>query len=201
MAAPLKPSTEEFYSFIVASLVVGAALTAFHGVLELRPAVLYTAIGASTLFFRELGQRTIAQLMNAEVELELSPDGAVTTVVGAISAVLTGLPLILMFPVTNDYSITSYEHWGKSIDAMYMKREYWLASGGILGLFAGWTIGYSTGFKELSTAISLFTFFQLLPFDYSEIPTGITDGARILKQSGFYWTILMGLTLLTFILI
>ncbi len=201
MAAPLKPSIEELNYFVIASVVVGAALTAFHGVFEPRVGVFYVFIGALTILLREFGQRMIAQWMDAEVELELSPDGSITTVVGAIISVLTGLPVILLFPVTNRYDVESYEHWGKSIDAMWIKREFWLVSGGIIALLIGWIISYSVGFEELSAAISFFTFFQLMPFDNGSIPTGKTDGATILKMSGFYWSIFMALTLISFALI
>lgn len=110
---------------------------------------------------------------------------------------LTSLPIILLFPLFNDYDVESYEHWAKSIDAMWIKRKFWIASGGILSLFLGWGILWSTGLKTGAEIFSLFLVFQLLPFDYSQIPTGALDGSIIIRWSGFIWLVMMGLAILS----
>lgn len=192
-----QPSIEELNYFAVAVLIVAAGFIAFRR--DYSPGTIgyYLAAGFLVMFFREFGQRTIGQWMDAQVTLELSPEGAVLSVLVAIFAVLTNLPLILLVPVTNSFDVKSYEHWGKSIDAMWLKREYWLASGGILSLFLGWLIFFLLGMNGIAAAFSLFTIFQLLPLDYSGIPTGTLDGAYILKQSGFIWLVMFGVAIVS----
>jgi len=136
--------------------------------------------------------------MDANVDLNLSMKGSMTTVFGAFLAVLTDLPIVLLFPVTNSFSVESYEHWGKSVDAMWLKREAWITYGGIIGLLTG---GFLSAFFEMpkvQDAFFLFSAFQLLSFRQSRIPTGALDGSYVLKQNGFYWLIFMFLSLAGF---
>lgn len=196
-----QPDTEELNYFVVAVLVVGAAFTAFRGVPGWRTGLSYLGIAALVLLTREIGQRVIAQWMDAQVEMKLSVEGSVLTVLGSILAVLTNLPFILLFPVSNSFSMVSYEQWGKDIDVVWSKREAQYVSGGIVALLFGWFVSYSLGYTYTAQAFSLFTLFQLLPFDYSGIPTGKLDGAYILRSSGFRWITFFTVTLITLALV
>ncbi len=198
MAEPFRLSIDEINYLVVAILVTAAAFTAFSGVLNLQNAVFYLGIAVAVLGVREFGQRTVAQWMEAEVDLNLSMQGSMMTVFGSFLAVLTDLPIIILFPVSNSFSVENYEQWGKGIDSMWLKREAWLAYGGIVALLIG---GFASALFEISRlqdAFFLFSAFQLLPFDNHGIPTGTLDGSYILKQNGFYWLIFMFLSLIGF---
>lgn len=198
MAEPYRLSVDEINYLVVAILVSAAAFTAFSGVIELSNSVFYIGVAAVVLGVREFGQRTIAQWMEAEVDLSLSMEGSIVTVFGAFLAVLTDLPIIMLFPVSNSFSVESYEHWGKGVDAMWLKREAWLTYGGIVALIIA---GFGSAVLEMSRlqdAFFLFSAFQLLPFDNHGIPTGTLDGSYVLKQNGFYWLIFMFLSLAGF---
>jgi len=129
MAQPFRLSIDEINYLVVGILVTAAAFTAFSRVLELMNIVFYIGVATLVLGTREFGQRTIARWMDANVDLNLSMKGSMTTVFGAFLAVLTDLPIVLLFPVTNSFSVESYEHWGKSVDAMWLKREAWITYG------------------------------------------------------------------------
>lgn len=195
-----QPDIEELNYFVVASLVTAAAFTAYTGSLDIRTALFYTGVACLVILTREIGQRTVALLMGADTELNLSVEGSFITILGALIAVLVQLPLLLIFPVTNSFSLKGYEHWGRSVPAMWSKRETQIVSGGIIALLIGWLSAYTYGSVEVARAFSLFTLFQLLPFDYSGIPTGKLDGAYILRSNGFRWLTFFFLTLLTFAL-
>lgn len=198
MAEPFKLSVDEINYLVVAILVTAAAFTAFSGVLELQNAVFYLGVAAAVLGVREFGQRTIAQWMEADVDLSLSLKGSMMTVFGAFIAVLTDRPIILLFPVSNSFSVESYEQWGKGIDAMWLKREAWLTYGGIIALLIGGFTSAALEIPRLQDAFFIFSAFQLLPFDNHSIPTGTLDGSYVLKQNGFYWLIFMFLSLAGF---
>lgn len=200
MESSFRPSIDEINNFVVASLLVGAALTAYSGILTPANSVFYAATGAAVLLARELGQRIVAQWQDAYVEFQVSLEGSFITVMGATIAILANLPLILLFPVFNEFSGRRYEHWGKTIDAVWMKRQFWIVSGGIIALFLTWLVTLRLGFASFAEAVILFQLFQLLPLDYSEIPTGPLDGAYILRWSGFVWLVMFGATLLAAVL-
>lgn len=195
MAEPFRLSIDEINYLVVAILVTAAAFTAYSRVLTLGNGLFYLAVAATILSVREFGQRTIAHWMEAEVDLSLSMQGSVVTVVGALIAVITDLPFLLIFPVTNSFSVSSYEHWGKGIDAMWMKREAWITYGGVIALLIG---GFTSAYLNASIvqdAFFAFLIFQLLPLDDHRFPTGALDGSYVLKQNGFYWLIFMFLSL------
>lgn len=196
MESSFRPSLEEVNYFVLSAVVLGAAFTAYTGELTLRNGAVYSSLATVPLLLRELGQRIVAQWMSAYTELEMSLSGSVTTIVGAMFAVLTGLPILFTFPVESEFSGKKYEHWGKTIDALWMKRQYWLVSGGLVALFAGWIATFALGFTQVAEVIILFTFFQLMPFDYHRIPTGELDGAYILRWDGFVWLTMIGLAVL-----
>lgn len=198
MAEPFRLSIDEINYFIVAVLVTAAAFTAFSGILSLENAVFYLGIATAVLGVREFGQRTIAQWMEAEVDLSLSMEGSFLTVLGAFLAIITDLPIIILFPVSNSFSVESYEHWGKGVDAMWLKREAWITYGGIIALLIGGFGSMLIDITKLENAFFLFSIFQLMPFDNHGLPTGTLDGSYVLKQNGFYWLIFMFLSLTGF---
>jgi hypothetical protein len=201
MAEPFRLSIDEINYLVVGILVTAAAFTAFSGVLELQNAIFYLGVAAAVLGVREFGQRTVAQWMDAKVDLNLSMKGSITTVFGAFLAILTDLPIILPFPVHSSFSIENYEQWGKGVDSMWLKREAWLAYGGIIALLIAGFTSTLLNMPKLQNAFFLFTAFQLLPFDNDGIPTGALDGSYVLKQNGFYWLIFMFLSLAGFLLL
>ncbi len=196
-----KPEEHELKNFLIATIAVTIALTAYQQTLELWQIGFLLITSLTVILTREIGQRIIAQWMDAYVEIETNQEGLSTTILGAIIAALTGLGVLLLFPIESKYSGHKYEHWGKSIDAIWAKRQYWLASGGIIALLLLTGILLALGFNAAANIAALFTFFQLMPFDYDKIPTGTLDGAYILRWSGFTWTGLIGLTIILIVLI
>ena len=191
------PSIDELNNFVGATLVTAVAFIAFKDTLTINKALFYVAVAVIVLLSRELGQRLVAHWMEAETELNFSIEGSLTTLFGALMSFLTSLPIILLFPIFNSFSVESYEHWGKSIDAMWIKRKYWIVSGGIISMLTFYSVFQYLGMPQISEAISLFMVFQLLPFSYSNIPTGPLDGSIIIRWSGFMWLIFMGSAILT----
>ena len=188
-------SATEARNFLIGSLMVWIAYTGFKHPISLRSAAVYMVVSVLVLGVREIGQRAVADWMEAHVTLELSLEGSATTVFGALASFLSGLSLVFLFPVSNKHSIKRYEQWGKSIDAMWLKRRSWIVGVGVLALIVS---GFVFSVLKLPGAelFFLFGFFQMLPFDYPRIPTGELDGATIIKQSGFVWWFFMGLILL-----
>lgn len=195
------PSVDDLNSFVAGTLILSVAFISFHEAFSLGSAAFYLGVSAAILFVREFGQRTIAQWMEAQVDLEISSEGTVTTFFGAAASFFTGTPIILLFPIFNEHDVESYEHWGKSIDAMWIKRQYWIVSGGILALFVTWIIFATLSVQAAAEAVSMFIVFQMMPFDYSNIPTGPLDGSIIIRWSGWIWLIFMGSGLLSLLLV
>lgn len=200
MRSSLRPTVEEINNFVAASVVLGAAFTAFSGTLTPINSAFYVGVGALILFIRELGQRTVAQWQDAYVDLQVSIEGAGTTIFGAIIAVVADWPFLLLFPVFSEFSGRSYEHWGKTIDAVWMKRQYWMVMGGVAALILGSLVSNALGLTRVTEALLLFLFFQLLPLDYHMIPTGTLDGAYMLRWSGFMWTVTFGAVIVAAVL-
>ena len=200
MVEPLRPSENDLKNFLIGGATVGAAFAAYKQVADLPTFALFIVFGLTTLFFRELGQRIVAQWMESEVHTELSKEGAVTTVIVGLLSYISVFSLAFFVPVSSSFSAPSYEHWGKGIDAIWAKRQYWLASSGIVFLLVGWALVYSLGVSALAELIALFTFFQLLPLDKEKKITGKLDGAYILLWTGFTWLIFMGLTVIMMVL-
>ncbi len=195
MRSPLHPTFEDLQAFAASTLVVTICFWVFKD-------FAYTSIpyimliSGLVILSREIGQRTVAQWMDAYIDLQTTLNGSATSLFGAFLAFITGLPIILLFPLTSSFSGKKYEHWGKSIDAIWAKRQYWLATSGLTTLFTAWMIAYTYGFQLFAELSALFMFFQLMPFDYEMIPTERLDGAYILLWSGFTWLIMMGTTLI-----
>jgi len=199
MRSPLHPTVEDLKAFLASSAVIAVCFSVFKDFgLQQFPSVL--VISAGVILSREIGQRMVAQWMDAYIDLEFSMEGAGTSLFGAVIAYLTGFSVILLFPLTSSFSGKKYEHWGKSIDAIWAKRQYWLAVGGLMTLFSGWYIGYVFEYQLFTELASLFLFFQLMPFDYEVIPTDRLDGAYVLLWSGYTWLITMGVTIITLVL-
>lgn len=188
-----RPSQEELKYLGVAVLVTGAGFAAYKQISSIASAAVWLGIAGLVILTREFGQRTIAEWMDAYVEVELSAEGASLTVIAAITAYLLKMPIIAPLPLSASFSGKRYEHWGKTIDAIWMKRQFWIVLGGIITMFTGWFLTFQLGFTRIAEGFIVFTLFQLMPFDYEDIPTGTLDGAYILRWSGFYWLVLTGL--------
>lgn len=200
MAETVVPDVEDLKNFLIGSAVVGVAFTAFRGVFSFESLAFYLVVGVIVLLLREAGQRTVAQWMDAYVDLKISKEGSMFTLLAAGFSVVSDFSLLLLFPIHTDFSGKSHEQWGKSIDAMWMKRQYWLSSAGIIGLWVGWAVSFLLSMNGIAQAISIFTIFQLMPFDYENIPTGELDGATILRWSGFVWLLMMGFSIIMMVL-
>ena len=201
MAEPLKPSIDEINNFAGAVFVTLIASVVFYRAYKVHTALLLLGASLFTILMREIGQRTIAQWMNAEVNLEFSPQGSVTTLIGALISFISGIPFIALFPVSSSFDVTGYEHWGKSIDAMWLKRKYWLVSGGIIALLIGRVLLGVLEFNRGAEILSIFLIFQMMPFNYSKIPTGALDGSIVIRWSGFMWLLFTGLAILSLLTI
>ncbi|MFB6174567.1 MAG: hypothetical protein ABEJ87_01155 [Candidatus Nanohalobium sp.] len=195
------PGRQDMINFLAASALLGISFTAFSGRFTLERLVLYLVAGLIVMFLREGGQRTVAHWMDSYVELNVSREGAFLTLMAAVFSVVANTPFLLLFPIYTEFSGKSYEQWGKEIDAMWMKRKYWLSSAGIIGLWLGWGLAYLWSLNIIAQAISLFTIFQLLPLDYEKIPAGPLDGATILRWSGFTWLMMMGFSILMYVFV
>lgn len=191
---PATLTAEELKNFLLGAVVVAAGFIAFKHEYRISTAVFYLLAAFLVLFVRELSQRITAHLMNGYVDLRFSQHGAVITVLAAILSVFTGLPVILLIPVWNDYWNRNYESWGYEIPVLYSKREYWIASMGIVFLLLTWFAAYLLDFHQLSQAVALFTFFQLMPFRENSFTDGVMDGAYILLHSGFVWLVFIGIS-------
>lgn len=199
MRSPLHPTFEDLKAFTGATLVVAACFAAFKssGISGLPYIVLVSGL---VVFSREIGQRMVAQWMDAYIDLEFSMEGSATSLLAAVFAFLGNVPVILLFPLTSSFSGKKYEHWGKSIDAIWAKRQYWLAMGGLTTLFGAWYLSFVFEFQLLMELSSLFLFFQLMPFDYKFIPTDRLDGAYVLLWSGFTYLISIGVSIIALVL-
>ena len=195
MRSPLHPTFEDSVAFVAASLVTAAAYYAFTSP-GLSEAVVVAAAAFSIILAREIGQRMVAYWMDAYINLEFSQEGSGTTLFFAFLSVVTDLNLLALFPLTSSFSGERYEHWGKSVDAIWSKRQYWLVLGGIVTMFGAWTLFHTFNMETFEKLSALFIFFQLLPFDYWAIPTDRLDGVYIILQSGLTYLLAFGVELL-----
>lgn len=189
-------SVEELKNFLLASVVVAAGLIALDRIYEPLDMLKYILVAPLLLGFRELGQRVTAQQMDAYVETYFSQQGSIFTLATAVFAVLIDLPLIILLPLYNEFDNKEYESWGYQIDVIWSKREYWLASVGIVFVMLLWPVFMYLGWHDLATAVGLFTGFQLIPLKENALMEGTSDGAYIILHSGFVWTALVGLSIL-----
>lgn len=190
------PDREDIYNFVIGSAVIAAAFAAFYGEFEVGNAVFYISASAVVLATREFGIRAAANVLDGYASLEVSSSGSTTTLFGAIISVITGLPVILLFPIYSEVSRKRYEQWGRSTDVVWAMYKFKIARWAVVALLSGFVVARSLGFDQVSQMYALFAFFQLMPFDYSGIPTGPLDGAELLRWSGFWWLLLTGISVL-----
>lgn len=190
------PDREDVYNFVLGTGVLAAAFAAFYGEFEVGSAVFYLSASAAVLATREFGVRAAANVLDGYASLEVSSEGSTATLFGAIISVITGLPVILLFPVYSEVSRKRYEQWGRSTDVVWAMYKFKIARWAVAALLAGFVLAGSFGFEKVAQMYALFAFFQMLPFDYSGIPTGPLDGAEILRWSGFWWLLFTGISLL-----
>lgn len=191
------PDAGDLKNFFTASLVTSVAFAAFYGEFsDVSAYVFFIPAAAAVIFTRELGVRAAVNVLDGYVDLEVSSEGATTTLFGAIMSVVSGLPVLLLFPLYSSPSRVKYENWAKAVDVVWAHYKFWIAASGIAMLFAGYFVSLGLEASRLAQMFALFTFFQMMPFDYSGIPTGPLDGAEIIRWSGFYWLFFTGLSLL-----
>jgi hypothetical protein len=190
------PDIEDVKNFVAASLVTALAFAAFYGEFSSIGAYMFfLPASAFVIFMREVGVRSAVNILDGYVDLEIAGDGSTATLFGAMMAVVSGLPIVLLFPLYSSPSRVKYENWGKSVDVVWAHYKFWIAAAGIITLFGGFFFSLGFGMNRLAQMFAVFTFFQVMPFDYSGIPTGPLDGAEIIRWSGFYWLFFTGLSL------
>lgn len=194
------PDLEDVKNFLIASAVTGLAFSAFYSDFTLEGLVFLIIGSGFVVFSRELGVRIAVNLLDGYVDLEVSGSGATTTLFGAVISVVTGFGVILLFPLTNSVSRKKFENWGKSTDSIWARYQFYISALGIFALILSGLVANSLGFTRLAQMYGIFAFFQMMPFDYSGIPTGPLDGAYIIRWSGFYWLLLTGLSLMSIVL-
>lgn len=187
MANAFSTSEEERRAILIAIIVSAFAYQAHSGLVTIGSLHEFIAIGTAAVLVRELGQRTVAEYIDAKVQVELSREGLLATVFGGLTAALSGLPVIILFPLTSRFEAVEYSQWGKSIRGAKMRREFWLASGGIVALYITAVATSVLGLGELPDYLLIFAAFQLVPFDHEDLPAGLLDGVYILRQNGLYW--------------
>lgn len=192
---------EERNALLTAVIIVGFAYQAFSGIVTLSSLPFFLVAATIAVLVRELGQRVFAEYIDATVHAELSREGIMATVFGGIVSVLSGLPVIFLLPLTNSYESVEYEQWGKSVTGLWMKREFWMASGGIIALFLFAILAAFLNVERIPDYLLIFSAFQLIPLDHEKIPAGLLDGVYILRQSGFYWLTYISITLVALALV
>lgn len=190
------PDRDDLVNFALASAATAVAFSAFYQEFNASVAGFYLAASTLIIGTRELGVRSAINLLDGYADLEVASDGATATVFGAIMAVVSGLPIILLFPIYSSFSRKRYEQWGKSTDVIWALYKFKICKWGISALILGFIAVWSLGFNQLAQMYAIFTFFQMLPLDYSGAPTGPLDGAEIIRWSGFYWLFFTGLSLM-----
>lgn len=190
------PDREDIYNFFLGTGILAGAFASFYGQFQVSNALFYLGASALVLGTREFGIRAAANVLDGYASLEISSSGSTTTLFGAIVSVITGLPVLLLFPVYSEVSRKRYEQWGRSTDVVWAMYKFKISRWAVLALLGGFIVVRSLGFNQVSQMYALFAFFQLMPFDYSGIPTGPLDGAEILRWSGFWWLLLTGTSLL-----
>lgn len=197
---PWQPGKEDVRNLIVASLVFGVSFAAFFQSTQFKQILFYVLTSLIVLITREIGIRSAAQNMTAYVDTNLSLTGSIYSIFAAFTAVVLQVPVILLFPLWNEASMKSHEQWGKTVDALWLKRKFWLHTAGILALFTGWAFSSGLGMIFVARMYALTAFFFLLPFDYDNFSGGKLDGADILRWNGFYWLVLTGLSIVFYAL-
>jgi len=189
------PDRDDLVNFALASAVIAVSFSAFYQEFNASVAGFYLGAGALILATREFGVRSAIHILGGYADLEISNEGATTSIFGAIMAVVSGLPIIFLFPIYSSASRKRYEQWGRSTDVIWAMYKFKIAKWGISMLLIGFLVSFSFGWTQLAQMYAIFTFFQMLPFDYSGIPSGPLDGARILRWSSVYWLFFTGISL------
>lgn len=182
-----EPDNQDLKHLAVGLLAVAVALAGFNQATEFNSLLPVLAAAFLAIASRELGQRAVGQLVNAEVDVELSKPGALITLLGAAVGYLASFPFAFILPIYSSFSNRKYESWGYEIDFVWVKRRYFIATFGMIAMLLTAAVSYSIGAHTVSKGISLFALFQLLPLKENRLIEGDTDGAHILIQSGFTW--------------
>lgn len=109
MRSSLHPTVEDLQSFAAASLVTAVCFLAYKS-MEFTQLPYLILLAGLVVLSREVGQRMVAQWMDAYIDLEILFNGSATSLVGALIAFVTDLSVILLFPLTSSFSGKKYEH-------------------------------------------------------------------------------------------
>lgn len=180
---------------IIPLIVVVFAFIGYRTQVDLNTVTLVLGASIFVLGIREAAQRTTARLMGASVNMNMSRKGSATTTLVALYSYVTGLGLAVILPLFNTYESERYESWGKSVDVVWSKREFWLALSGILTLTLSSLTLYRIEYFTFLQLTTIFTLSQMIPLR-ELVVEGSTDGAYILFHSGFTWLILTGANLM-----
>lgn len=185
--------------YLLPVLVVFSAFLGYFAEFTLEQGVKLFLVSGLAFGLREIGQRVIAQWMEAYVEQSFEPEASVMTLIIALFSATSSWALALILPVTTSFSVKKHEQWGKGVDAMWHKREYWLAAGGIISLTLASTISLNLDLFLVAQALTVFTLSQMIPLR-DLLVDGTTDGGYILLHSSFSWLILTGINIMIFAL-
>lgn len=203
--SPFLPGKKEAGNFVVASLVMALAFAGFQGSVSIRSGLFYTGVSSLCLLIRGLGQRIVAAKATGQSYLHLSIPGSVITLGAGLISISTATNLLLLFPIYTTFGGVAHEEWGKSTDAMWMKRQTWIIGSGIAALLAASLMLESAGLSRIASSIAVFAAFQMIPFDFEEllqVAPGVgswhqvLDGAYILRIDSWRWMLLTGSALL-----
>ncbi|MFB6144763.1 MAG: hypothetical protein ABEJ98_05630 [Candidatus Nanohaloarchaea archaeon] len=201
MESAFQTTEEERNALLVAIIVTAFAYQAFSGLVVLGNLLHFLGVAALVVLARELGQRLVAEYTDSKVRVELSREGVLATVFGGIVSALSGLPIILLLPLTSSFESVEYTEWGKTVRGVKMRRDFWIATGGIAALFLSGVTASILRLGNLPDYFLIFAAFQLIPLDHEDIPAGLLDGVYILRQNVIYWLLISASTLFALALV
>lgn len=180
--------------YVLPGIMIGIGLTGYFQNFQPFNLAKYLIIGFSVFAVRETSQRLIARYMAASVETKFSIEGTSVTLLTAAFSTAAKVPFALLIPCTNSFSQKRYEHWGKAVDAMWSKRQFWVATTGTTVLTLTAALFHGLNYDIIVQGFTLFTLTNLIPLRDLLIE-GSTDGTYILFHSGFTYLLLAGLNI------
>lgn len=190
------PDAQDLKNLVIAGLITGILFASYFNAINSLTGIKIILLGFIVVLTREIGVRTVVNLMDGYVDLKISKEASTVSLLTGIVPILTSVPFILIFPFHSNAEKKKFEHWGRSVDVIWARYEFWISAVAIWALLIGYTTSLILGFDTLAHIYALFTFFQLLPLDTEEFDIGPLDGANIIRWSGYNWVLMMGLTMI-----
>lgn len=189
-------SEKETVAAALAVLAAVVGLSGFHR--SLSPEIILPVAAAAVLatVVRIAGQKIVGSMMRARAEMVLSREGSVISVAVAAAAFVFEAPLALVLPLRSEFDNTRYELWGFDVDVVWPKREYWIATGGVISILLLWAGGLALGAHVFSKSVGVFALSQMVPMNDFEFYEGKTDGAYIILHSEMTWVLLLGVSII-----